>query len=697
MAVFLGSCLSGCLSTVRERVDLEICHKAQLPMDLPPRLPGKVESPPVAPGAPEQEYKLTKESLDNVSEKVIPAAVVAKLRPLQDKGFSTRAGFEQALGERLEKEELRRYQDRVLMFARGLSTMEVRVFDAGKDVPYSHIPYIKFVDPKAPEMERAKAVDRQFLPLGPLPAEVLPGPGPEGRPLTLNDLQKIALTNSPVIRQAAAAVEGAKGAAQQTRLYPNPSVGFSYANDIPSSDPIVGGFISGVIKGAGKIKTAFDAANVDVKNADLALRRAESDLRTSVRDGYFAVLSARENLRVNRALVKLTDKVYEVMTDQLKGGVAAVYETMQLRVTAMQTRIAYVQAHNRYQAAWKQLAAAIFRPDLPLTELAGRIDSPLPRYQYDKVLAHVLTYHSDALTAKMGIGKAQSLLKLAQLTPYPDFTYTFNLQQDHPPGAPGAPSKVLGTLSFGVPLPVFDRNQGGIRQAQASLIQAVEEPHRVRSALITSLSDAFERYENNRVQLEMYQKDILPNQIQAFRAVVQRHARGEVGQLMFTDLVTAEQGLVSVIGSYLGVLHDMWFAAVDIAALQQTPDLFQVDETIPVLPIPDLEQLCPLDCVHPCPVHPPAPRKGDGSWPRFEHAPAKRAGTESGTLPLPRVLPGKDGDPQEISLTLPVQAPLIPGVPAQGEAPLLMAPPAVESGSNRASLRWPVPQRSPVN
>jgi cobalt-zinc-cadmium efflux system outer membrane protein len=636
VAVLLSGCLSGCLSPVRDRVDLEICHKAELPMDLPQRLPPKA-APPAGPD-----------------------------------------------WDKLEKDG-------------SISKMESRIFKAGTDVPYSDIPMIKFVDPKAPEAERAKAVDRQFLPLGPLPAEVVPGPGPEGRPLTLNDLQKIALTNSPLIRQAAAAVEAAKGAAQQTRLYPNPTVGFSYASDIPSSDPIIGGLISGNIKGPGKIKAAFDAANVDVKNAELALRRAESDLRTSVRDGYFAVLSARENLRVNRAMVKLTDEVYKVMTEQLKAGVAAVYETMQLRVTALQTRIAYVQAHNRYLAAWKQLAASLGRPDLPLTELAGRIDSPLPLYRYDNVLAHALTYHTDALTAKMGIGKAQSLLKLAQLTPYPDFTYTLALNQDHPPGAPGAPSKVLSTLTLGVPLPIFDRNQGGIRQAQGALMQAMEEPHRVRSVLINSLSDAFERFENNRVQLEMYQRDILPNQIQAFRAVVQRHARGEVDRLSFNDLVTAEQSLVSMIGSYLGVLHDMWFAAVDIAALKQTPDLFQVDETIPVLPIPDLEQLCPLDCVHPCPVLPEAPRKGDGYWPEYEHAPAKGPEAKEDILPLPKILPGKDGGPQQLSLKVPMQSPSAPGLPLQNTAPVSLAPPMIEPALNRPSLGSPVPEHPPVN
>jgi cobalt-zinc-cadmium efflux system outer membrane protein len=577
-----------------------------------------------------------------------------------------------------------------------LSPMEQRIFDAAKGVPYADIPPIQMVDPKSPPEAIAKAVDRQFLPLGPLPAEIVPTPGPEGRPLTLSDLQKIGLTNSPLIRQAAAGVEYARGGALQTRLYPNPQIGFNNLAVMgPGGGPITGGYVSGVIKGPGKIKLAFDAANVDVKTAELALRRAEADLRTAVRDGYFAVLSARENLRVNRALVRLTDEVYKVMTDQLKAGTAAVGETMQLRVVALQTRTAYLQAHNRYLAAWKQLAASLGRPDLPLTELEGRIDIPLPRYSYDAVLAWALDNHTDALAAKLGVEKAQSLLRLAQLTPAPDFFYSLVIPLDSSPSV--ANPKIAPTLSFGVPLPIFDRNQGGIRQAQASLLQAREEFHRVRTVLVNSLSDAFERFENNRVMLEMFQKDILPNQIHAFRAIVQRHARGEVGQFAWTDIVSAEQGLVGVIGSYLGVLHDMWFAAIDIAAVQQSPDLFQVDDAIHVMPIPDLEALCPLDCVHPCPVLPTAPRKGDGAWPRHEHVPAAEPGAKNELLPQPKQVPDKKGGAGQASLTVPALSAPIPSVPPQKAAPAALALPVSEPAIVRPALGAPVLDRSPVN
>src|SRR5262249_32649339 len=56
--------------------------------------------------------------------------------------------------------------------------------------------------------------------------EPRPVPGPGGRPLTLADLQQLALTRNPLIGQARAAVQSARGAAIQAGLCPNPNFGY---------------------------------------------------------------------------------------------------------------------------------------------------------------------------------------------------------------------------------------------------------------------------------------------------------------------------------------------------------------------------------------------------------------------------------------------------------------------------------------
>ena len=73
----------------------------------------------------------------------------------------------------------------------------------------------------------------------------------------------------------------------------------------------------------------------------------------------------------------------------------------------------------------------------------------------------------------------------------------------------------------------------------------------------------------------MYQQQMLPNQVQAFRAAVARHAAGGDKNVSYNDIVTVQQSMASLINSYLGVLNDQWASVVDIASLTQTRDLFQ--------------------------------------------------------------------------------------------------------------------------
>jgi cobalt-zinc-cadmium efflux system outer membrane protein len=486
-----------------------------------------------------------------------------------------------------------------------------------KELPGGATPQIQL--PRNPD-ERKAALNALFPPLPPLGEDVLPGPGPDGLPLTLAKLQQLAVTSSPLVRQAAADVEAAHGAATQAGAYPNPTVGYE-ADTVgtgPGTSPAPGyqgAFIDQLIKTGGKLQLARAAALMDQRNAEVALRKAQSDLIYQVRNGYFAVLVAQENVKVTHALVRFTDEVYKIQVEQVSGAQAAPYEPMQIRVLVYQARAALVQARNRYVSAWKQLAATLGLPALPPTQLEGRADMPIPRYCYNEALARVLQSHTDLLTAQNTVQKNRYNLRLAQVTPIPDVDVTIVMQKDYTDST----GEIAFSAKVGVPLPLWDRNKGGIMQAQGQLLRAVEEEHRVRDDLTTRLADAFERYENNRVLLDYYRSRILPDQVRAYRAIYERHQQ-EPDKIEFNDVVTAQQTLTTAVTTYVATLGAMWTAVSDVANLLQTKDLFQTGPEMPevqcLAPVPDLDQLPPLPCCHSSsPASEPWLKGGDGHWP----------------------------------------------------------------------------------
>jgi cobalt-zinc-cadmium efflux system outer membrane protein len=461
-------------------------------------------------------------------------------------------------------------------------------------LPGSQAPPIRWPETKP---EKDGMVKQLYPPLSPLAADPRVVPGPEGRPLTLSDLQRMAMGNHPSIKNAAAGVEAARGAVRQAAAYPNPSIFWEADTVGTGSAGYQGGGFDQPIKGANKLRLQKAAATMDLRNAELALRRAETDVMYQVRSNYFAVLVALENIKVSRALAVFTERIYEVQVDLLaKGGFAAPYEPMQLRPLVLQARFNLIQAVNQYQASWKQLAASLGLPGLPPTEVAGRVDMPIPVFQYDDVLARALSQHTDVLTAENSLQKSRYNLELAKVTPFPDFDLHAIFQKDYT--SPTPPHLMVYTLAVSFPIPVWDQNQGNIAQAFNQMLQAAEGPHQTRVNLVNTLADAYNRYVTAREQVRISLEQV-EDQIRVYRRLYER--RGTLpGDVAFNDLVTAEQTLVGYITGYVTALGLQWTAVADVANVLQTDDLFQMFPCEPVAPVPDLEHLLPLPCFHPC-------------------------------------------------------------------------------------------------
>jgi cobalt-zinc-cadmium efflux system outer membrane protein len=628
--------LGGCLYHAREQADDVVCTLAAQPFDV---APPAAESKPTAP-AP------------------TPApAKKAETLPVPDMDVQTTA-----------------YMQATPNPASGKPRIELTI---PAEIPGSETPPIAL--PREPAAKQ-RAIAQLYPELPPLPIEPGAQLGPDGQPYTLAVLQQLAATNSPQLRQAAADVEAARGNLIQARAYPNPTTGW---NVQPSNDGSTAGlqgpFIEQTVKFAGKLKLASASADMDLRNAELALKRTRSDLATSVRNAYYALLVAKETVRVNKALAHFTDEVYRLQERLLEGGFPAPYEPAALRAQAYITRLAYKQSIQTYIYAWKQLVAAIGLRQLPLSQVAGRIDAVIPYYDYDAVLAYVLRNHTDVLTARNGIDKARYNLKLAQITPYPDVDFNISLLKEFAV----APKQMVHTVTVGFPLPVWDQNKGNIIASESALMRAGEEPHRVEESLTTNLATAYTGYKNNLDALEYYRKFILPDQVRFYRGVLER--RQIDPNAAFADLVAAQQGLVADVTSYLTLLGSLWTSVVSVADLLQTDDLFQLGPPLPVPPLPDVETLFSWPCCHMCPAPGTGQKEACGcSSPPAAGAGQPKSSSENQTLPAPRPLEAPvqaapvSGEPRHLPTAdaLPLDKAAQPAAPAE-QPPTVAVPTAL--------------------
>jgi cobalt-zinc-cadmium efflux system outer membrane protein len=447
----------------------------------------------------------------------------------------------------------------------------------GTDAPEIAVP----TDPNARE-----AYFRKLYPkVEELPPMPPPAPGPEGRPMTLADLQRLGETYNPSIKTAFAAVEAARAAAFQAGMYPNPEIAWEHDTVETGPAGYPGGYFQQTIITGGKLTIQQAIASMDVLAAQLALRKAKADMWTQVRSNYFAVLVALQGIRYSEALQTFANYLYEYQIKQMQlSKLAAGYEPMQLRPLVLQARYDIIQARNKYAASWHQLAASLGLPDMPPSQLAGSVYMPIPVFEYDAVVAR-LEYNTEVRSALVSVQRAKYNVRYQKLVPLPDVGARILVQKDYTT----PPNQVVHSGIMYLTVPMWNANQGGIRQAEWQLAQAAAEPVRARNDLIAILADAYNRYLTSRQQVEIIQEQIR-DLLRAYKTAWERH---QVQPLVvsFSDLWPVQITLESYVGTYIAALGMMWQAAVDVANLLQTEDFFQSGQRQVVPAYPVLEDL----------------------------------------------------------------------------------------------------------
>ncbi len=384
--------------------------------------------------------------------------------------------------------------------------------------------------------------------------------------MSLSDLEQLALANSPIIPQFQADVSGQAGQAIQAGTHPNPVIGYE-ADTVGSAGTrnYQGVFVQQLIKTAGKLQLAQAIENVDLINTQLSLKQARYDLLTQVRKQYFALLIARESIKINTAVVRFTHELYQIQADLVAVGQAAPYEPAFLRTFAETARADLVAAENEYIAGWEQLRATLNATGMPVADLVDQPEMPVPVEDYNAAVSHVLSMHTQARIAHNGIPKGQLAVRLAEVTPIPDINLYTTIQRDYT--TPTLP-RATYNLQFGLPMPIFDKNKGNILTAQASLVRATLEIPRVENDLRSRLADAFKRFETNRIRVTLLRDRILPDAVRAYRGTYEQHLQfpQTVG---FADVVVAQRSMLDLVSQYITTLTDQWNAFADLTDLLQ--------------------------------------------------------------------------------------------------------------------------------
>ncbi len=413
------------------------------------------------------------------------------------------------------------------------------------------------------------AQSQDAVPTLPPPTPIHEPPIPTTRQpvLSLADLENLALNNNPTIAAATALVRQEQGLWKQAGLYPNPTAG--YIRDDPNKNgPEIsetqGVFLSQDIVTAGKLRLAQAAASRDIEMRDWQLKAQVGRVLNDVRIRYYEVLGAQETVRAAQELERLAAEGVRVTEQRLAAKIGSRPDLLQAEIQLSLVRTTRQDAEYRFTAAWRMLANVVGVLNLCPAPLAGQLEDHIPQLDWQQNLDRLLA-ESPVLKAQAAmVESARQDLKLAKAQAVPNVNVQLVIQHDQVQKFDSVTSLVS------LPIPVFNRNQGNILNAEALLVQQQKEYERVQLALSDQLAAAFQTYQSARNQAERLRTEILPRARENLDLTVRGY---EAGQFDFLHVLNARQTYFQARLAYVESLASLHKVAIEIAGLELTGGL----------------------------------------------------------------------------------------------------------------------------
>ncbi|MFN0018613.1 MAG: TolC family protein [Pirellulaceae bacterium] len=340
------------------------------------------------------------------------------------------------------------------------------------------------------------AVPPEALPQGTLKPVV-------GGALTLAELEEMAMSANPSVARAAALVQAASGNYTQVGLPPNPTVGYEGqqigSRGLAEQDGV---FINQEIVRGGKLKLNRQVAAQEWARAEHELAAQQQRVQTDVRIAFYNVLIAQSQEDLFRELEDSSKAMIEYSEKLQKAGERSRPEVIQVILEREKLVTGSRNANRRRSAAWQELATVVGDPRLPPARLEGDADESHTNYEWESTLQRLLSTSPEVGAAIANVERARWAVQRALVEKVPNVTVQglVNARDN------GIGGRSDGSLTIGVPLPIWNRNQGGVIQAQGQVAAAERALEQLELDLQNRLALVFERYSNARDFEDRYEK-----------------------------------------------------------------------------------------------------------------------------------------------------------------------------------------------
>jgi len=394
------------------------------------------------------------------------------------------------------------------------------------------------------------------------------------QPVTLADLERMALELNPTIGQAQADVNAAAGLAKQAGLYPNPVI--SAVGEEIARGPIIRGGEIGAgfqqrIVTAGKLGLSRKVAEQERAITEEAAKAQRQRVLNAVRGLYYQALSDQYRIQVRTNLARLAEEAVRISSELANVGQADQPDLLAADVESQRIQLELVDAVNRQERTWRQLAAVVNNPSLRPTPIAGELEM-VPRLNVDQALDAIYADSPELRAASIDVNRAETSLSRAKKEVIPDIIVSGGVRYNREllevtNGGVRRPVGPEGFFDIGIQIPIFNRNQGNVAAARAGVDRAKLEVDRTKLALRSRLAEVYRDYITALTRADRYRQDVLPKAQKAYELYLNNFRRMAAA---YPQALIAQRNLFQLQDAYVDALTSVWQRSIEIQGLLLT-------------------------------------------------------------------------------------------------------------------------------
>jgi cobalt-zinc-cadmium efflux system outer membrane protein len=346
--------------------------------------------------------------------------------------------------------------------------------------------------------------------------------------LSLDDAVALFLRQNLDLLMAKFGIESAKGQQITAKLFPNPTVSigtlsaYTQGRNIGNSGQLFGQ-VQQLFELAGKRGYRIESAGFGTQSVEAAFEDAVRQLTFTVKDAYNRTQLAQRRLALAEENRDRFSRILDINTIRFKKGYIAEVDLIRIRLQFIDFQSQVIQSIQEGDSARGDLRQLLRVSPATGLELTSEFDYKRIDPDINRLRTVALDARPDVRSKRFIMSQREADLKLAKAYRIPDVTVGggYAIQ-----GSKGPDNQGQVALNLGVPLPLFNRNQGGIMQAEVAVQSAEADLSKTLNQVENEVDVAFRNLLQSRRLVEAFLGGVLDDARSTFTIVERAYERG---------------------------------------------------------------------------------------------------------------------------------------------------------------------------